>query len=116
MQADRWNARCMPGGRSIRLVTALLGLLALVVPTLLMSAPAGAAGAGLTIRRLTWDVAGLDSNTPSSGPSLFPLGVRVCNTGSTSLTGVQTAFAWGSTNPSVDIAGPTTHALADVAA
>jgi hypothetical protein len=41
------------------------------------------AAAMLTITPLTWNVIGLDSNAASVGPNDFPVGARVCNTGTT---------------------------------
>ena len=49
---------------------------------------------GLEIHSLSWDVIGLDSNKPADeGPSIFPLGYRVCNTTSTA-TDVTVTFDW----------------------
>ena len=41
------------------------------------------AAANLTVTPLTWNVIGLDSNSPTSGPYRFPVGARVCNSGTT---------------------------------
>ena len=41
---------------------------------------AGTAGATLTVTPITWNVVGLDSNSPASGPRHFPVGARVCST------------------------------------
>lgn len=55
--------------RSMGAVTALiLGLVFLI------SAPAAA----LTIGPNSWNIIGLDSNTPASGPYRFPVGAKVC--------------------------------------
>ena len=35
----------------------------------------------LEIRPISWNIIGLDSNSPASGPYRFPIGARVCNTG-----------------------------------
>ena len=44
---------------------------------------------------ITWDVIGLDSNSPlTDGPNQFPVGVRVCNTGGTTETNVTANFVW----------------------
>jgi LPXTG-site transpeptidase (sortase) family protein len=49
----------------------------------------------LTIAPLTWNIIGLDSNDPVSGPSLFPVGVRVCSAGATTST---VKFVWDDGN------------------
>jgi hypothetical protein len=43
---------------------------------------------------ITWDVLGLDSNNVNVGPNVFPVGVRVCNTGSDPATNVVATWAW----------------------
>ncbi len=53
----------------------------------------------LTVTPLTWNVIGLDSNNPASGPNRFPVGARVCATGSTTAGAVTAAFVWDSSNP-----------------
>ena len=42
----------------------------------------------LTITPITWGVVGLDSNNVTTGPNLFPVGARICNTGTTAATNV----------------------------
>src|SRR5687767_14370757 len=62
------------GSRRRRVLTVLLGAaLALVA---IPSTPAQAAPV-LTITPLTWNVIGLDSNRPATGPDTFPVGARV---------------------------------------
>jgi uncharacterized repeat protein (TIGR01451 family) len=53
-----------------------------------------AADVSLTIEPITWNVVGLDSNTPASGPFNFPVGVRVINGGTTTATNVTATFNW----------------------
>ena len=49
--------------------------------------------AALTIKPVTWDVIGLDSNKPvDQGPDLFPVGARVCNTGASPETLLAAQF------------------------
>ena len=60
------------------------------------------AAANLTVTPLTWNVIGLDSNSPASGPYRFPVGVRVCNTGTTIATTVAVKFNWDSNNANID--------------
>jgi LPXTG-site transpeptidase (sortase) family protein len=57
----------------------------------------------LTITPITWNVIGLDSNNVNVGPNNFPVGIRVCNEGTTSATNVQADFVWDSVNAYVNI-------------
>ncbi len=61
----------------------------------------GAAQAALTVTPLTWNIIGLDSNSPTTGPRHFPVGARVCSSVATS--NVAVAFVWGSANANVDL-------------
>jgi len=57
----------------------------------------GNAAAILSISPITWDVIGLDHNDPTDGPDTFPVGARVCNTGSdpaTNVAGWRALAAW----------------------
>jgi len=56
---------------------------------LAVSAPAAAA---YTVTPETWDIIGLDSNTPASGPNRFPVGAKVCG-GTPGVTDTAT-FTW----------------------
>src|SRR5204863_1035627 len=38
---------------------------------------------------------------PTAGPNQFPVGVRICNTGSSAATNVATSFSWDSANISL---------------
>ncbi|HYC93431.1 MAG TPA: DUF11 domain-containing protein [Thermoanaerobaculia bacterium] len=60
-----------------------------------------AAHAALTIEPLTWNIIGLDSNDPATGPNRFPVGARVCS--STATTNVSVNFVWDSANPYIDL-------------
>jgi large repetitive protein len=60
-----------------------------------------AAHATLTIAPVSWNTAGLDSNSPTSGPRFFPLGARVCSDVST--TNVTVNHFWDSTNANVNL-------------
>ncbi len=62
------------------------------------SAPAWSA---LTATPLTWNIVGLDSNTPTTGPQFFPVGARICSTVAT--VNVQVDFVWDSANPNVNL-------------
>lgn len=55
-----------------------------------------AAHAALSVTPLTWNIVGLDSNDPLSGPHLFPVGARICSTTATSNVSVN--FVWDSAN------------------
>lgn len=70
-------------------------LLVLVLGLFLGSA-AFAQSASLT--PITWNVVGLDSNDVAVGPNVFPVGARVCNTGTTTLSGYRTRFVWDTTS------------------
>jgi Carboxypeptidase regulatory-like domain len=57
----------------------------------------------LIITPLTWGVVGLDSNDVAVGPNLFPVGARVCNTGTTTATNVVSTFVWDSANTLINL-------------
>ena len=58
------------------------------------------ASAALTVTPVTWNVIGLDSNTPATGPRYFPVGERVC---STTATGpITVTLVWDSANPYIN--------------
>ena len=62
-----------------------------LAPAAVLAAPS------LAITPITWDVVGLDSNNVNVGPNEFPVGARVCNTGSAATNLVGT-FKWDSVN------------------
>ncbi|HXI11176.1 MAG TPA: hypothetical protein VNM92_00825 [Thermoanaerobaculia bacterium] len=57
---------------------------------------ASSSEAALTVTPLTWNIIGLDSNRPLSGPKNFPVGARVCSSVATS--NVSAMLIWDSTN------------------
>ncbi|MEO5626084.1 MAG: hypothetical protein ABIQ70_08775 [Dokdonella sp.] len=59
------------------------------------------AHAALTVTPLTWNVVGLDSNSPASGPKNFPVGARVCSDVAT--TNVTANFVFDNTNANVNL-------------
>src|SRR5215216_4350479 len=61
------------------------------------------AAAVLTITPLTWNIVGLDSNNVNVGPSNFPVGARVCNTGDAIATNVTSSFVWDSVDPYINL-------------
>ena len=98
MRSSTRNARL----RAKRLL-AVPALIALLAPMLMM--PAAFAAPVLTVTPITWNVIGLDSNDVTDGPNVFPVGVRVCNTGDTAATNLQATFVWDTANALVNIAG-----------
>src|SRR5437763_9339353 len=96
--------------------TKRLALLLCAAAVAIVGAPSAAhASPVLTITPLTWNVVGLDSNAPSSGPDLFPVGARVCNTGDASATAGSAQLAWDSSNTFINVDGSSTISLGDVA-
>src|SRR5690349_6175875 len=59
------------------------------------------AHAALTVAPITWNVVGLDSNSPTSGPKDFPVGARVCSNVAT--TNVAVNWLWDSVNANVNL-------------
>jgi len=59
--------------------------------------------ASLSVTPITWNVVGLDSNSPATGPNRFPVGARVCNTGTTVLGNVTANFNWDSANANINL-------------
>src|SRR2546423_4000237 len=74
----------------------------------------GTAYAGLTIQPTTWNVIGLDSNNPATGPDTFQIGARVCNTGGTTVTNIVGDFIWDSANAYVNLNGASTLNVASL--
>ena len=64
---------------------------------LLLLLPAAAhAATTLTVAPIAWNVVGLDSNSPATGPANFPVGARVCS--SVATTNVAVTFVWDTAN------------------
>lgn len=57
--------------------------------------------ADLTVTPITWNIVGLDSNDPATGPNTFPVGARVCSDVAT--TNVSVDFVWDSANPLINL-------------
>ncbi|MGH7488440.1 MAG: hypothetical protein ACREMY_23005, partial [bacterium] len=89
-----------------RLIAVFAFLFAAVIP----------AHATLTVTPLTWNVVGLDSNSPTSGPKFFPVGARVCSTVAT--LNVAVDYFWDSANANVNLrtGSPATLTLASIGA
>lgn len=76
-------------------------LIGLLVNLVLPQVPVHAAPT-LSITPLTWNVVGLDSNNVNVGPNNFPVGARVCNTG-TAATNLVATFVWDTSNAYIDL-------------
>ena len=93
-------------------VSTIRRLAGIVAVALISAGPVGvfpvpqvqAAAPVLTVTPLTWNVIGLDSNTPATGPNRFPVGTRVCNeVGGATATNVSAVFSWDSANSFVNL-------------
>jgi uncharacterized repeat protein (TIGR01451 family) len=84
----------------IFLIFTFLAVLFLAGLALLVTAPI-TASAVLTISPVTWNVIGLDSNTPATGPYRFPVGARICSTEATTNVGVT--WGWDSANANIEL-------------
>jgi len=80
------------GSRQIIHVIVLLGLLT----GLLIPQTSAYALPSLTVTPIAWNIIGLDSNNVNVGPNHFPIGARVCNSG-TAATNVAATFVWDTT-------------------
>ena len=81
---------------------AVLG--ALIAP--LAGAQPAFAASSLSITPIEWNVVGLDSNTPSTGPDRFVSGADVCNSGTEALTDVTTTWVWDTPSTVISLVGP----------
>lgn len=81
----------------------LLALLFLLCALLL--APSLSQAAITSITPVTWNVVGLDSNSPQSGPNRFPVGARVCST--TALNDYPVSLVWESANIYINLSSGT---------
>lgn len=70
----------------------------LISPNLFASADAI-----LTLEPVSWNVIGLDSNNPAAGPDTFPVGVQLCNTGTSDASSIDLAFVWDTTDPYINL-------------
>ena len=83
------NSTTLPITRLLQIIVIFILFFSLAMPN-----PVQAAGE-ITVTPITWNVIGLDSNTPASGPYIFPIGVRVCNETGSTITNIQPTFTWG---------------------
>ncbi len=72
---------------------------AVVIAFTLLAPPPAAAT--VTVGPITWNVIGLDSNSPSAGPNHFPVGARICSNVAT--TGVSVVWSWDSANANINL-------------
>jgi hypothetical protein len=94
----------------------LCGLVMLVSVLAALAAASAQAAATLTVTRITWNVVGLDSNKVSTGPNQFPVGMRVCNTGSSAASNTTATFTWDSTNQYISLLEAPTSSVGTLAA
>ncbi|MFC1778070.1 hypothetical protein ACFL3I_12150, partial [Pseudomonadota bacterium] len=80
-------------------MTKQLNNLLVLILLLGMALPASAA---LTITPITWDIIGLDSNSPAEGPYRFPVGVNICSDVATT-NPVVVDFVWDSSNAYINL-------------
>ena len=100
----------------MRLTMRPLAVVAVLVAAVLAGPQAASAAPALTVATITWNVIGLDSNDPAVGPNVFPVGVRVCNGGTSDATGLEATFVWDSENPYLSLEGPAVVTAGDLAA
>jgi hypothetical protein len=99
-------------------LTTLFGLICsfLLVAGLVLPPAASAAAGALSIRTITFNVIGLDSNKTSTGPNEFPVGARICNTGGADLADVRASFVADGVSDYISVAGPSTLTFPSLAA
>src|SRR4026209_1312151 len=71
--------------------------------------------AAVSVSHITWGVGGLDSNDVTKGPNVFPVGVRITNTGDVTATDVTSALAFTTANANVTIDAPSSLTFATLA-
>ena len=100
----------------MRPVLRLLAAGAITCAAVLGARQAVSAAPLLTIETVSWNVIGLDSNDTAVGPNSYPVGVRVCNEGTTAATNLVLDFVWDSENAYVELDEAATTTLAGLAA
>ena len=100
----------LSGFASVRLALGLMIGLAVAATLATMqlgelvhASSASPAAASLSVTPITWNILGLDSNSPATGPNRFPVAARVCNTGTASLSNVVATFNWDSANANINL-------------
>ena len=76
-------------------VLSLMAATGLVVPL--------SAQAGLTVTPLTWNIIGLDSNSPATGPRHFPVGARICADALGSNGTITSSLVWDNANANINV-------------
>ena len=71
-----------------------LSLLFVLLAGLVLQPQSTVYAAGFTIEPITWNIVGLDSNDPGTGPYHFPVGVRVCNDTGAVANNVTGTLVW----------------------
>lgn len=94
----------------------LCGLVVVLGVLAAFAASSARAAATLTVTRITWDIVGLDSNKVTSGPNQFPVGMRVCNNGSTASTNTAATFTWDTANQYISLLESPTISIGTLAA
>ena len=94
----------------------LCGLVVVLGVLAAFAASSARAAATLTVTRITWNVVGLDSNKVTDGPNQFPVGMRVCNSGSTASTNTVATFTWDTANQYISLLESPTISLGTLAA
>lgn len=80
----------------------IIFMFAVLLSGLLLPLSAQAA-AVLQVTPITWNTLGLDSNNVTVGPQNFPVGARVCNTGTSAATNVASSFVWDTTDTYINL-------------
>lgn len=76
---------------------------------------AEAAGSSLSATPIEWNVVGLDSNTPATGPHRFSIGAKVCNTGASTVPDASTTWVWDTASSAISLTGSATKAAVSLA-
>ncbi|MBA2545011.1 MAG: hypothetical protein H0V17_35540, partial [Deltaproteobacteria bacterium] len=69
----------------------------------------------VSVAPITWNIVGLDSNDITTGPSTYPVGVRITNTGDATATNLTASFAFTTANSFINLIGPSTVSFASLA-
>ena len=72
--------------------------------------------AQLSVTPVTWNVIGLDSNSPATGPNSFLVGVLVCNTSGAAVNNLVGTLVWDSSNIYINTAGANPVSISSLAA
>lgn len=75
-----------------------------------------AEGAQLAVSHITWGTIGLDSNDVSTGPNVFPVGVRISNIGDATATDLTATFSFTTANVNIDVDSPQSVTIPSLAA